>query len=545
MNLRTRFCFSWLILFIVVITMNYFTPISVADDGAYAFVKEPVGHEFDETQPIESLTDIIVSMSNHWHSHNGRIVSSSLESLFVGIVGKPVFNVFNALVFCLTIVFILSLCGFDWRSRWLWLLFLLILALMPAFGETFLWVSGSFNYLWTAFFVLGYLLLFRRYHDDRLTGKHWLLMPVAFICGWTHEIMTLPVSMALGLYMLLHIRKIWGRAVLPLMIGFMLGTAMNVLAPATFIRAGADDVADVAGGLVGKIKSFVVSLSRLRIAWLLVLLSIISYFHGKKAFCEFVRSQRWLLLITMFSFLVVWLSGMSNARVRFGTELFSLMLLFVLLRQMGISRYENTIQACSFLLCIVFLVPILYYQKVNHDYFLYCKPQLENKEQLLILTPTDSIPDFWCSYLMKHVDFGEDVYYLAADKDKTMVRYMSAYYGKKGMCYLPEALYKDIVAQPTKYRQFHTLPFTNLYVKEVADENTMKATKVRFELRPAVAADVPWYLRPVSKYISTYSVLSCSPNYTKVLTIQNKKYLVVPAPIKGMAERVDNVVLMQ
>lgn len=542
MRFQKSFLYSWLVLFIVAMSMNFLTPMSVADDGAYAFIKEPVGREFDENRPIETFADIVESMTNHWNTHNGRIVSSSLESLFIGIVGKSVFNIFNALVFCFTLGFFLCLCGYDWSSRWLWLLMLLFLALMPAFGETTLWVSGSFNYLWTAFFVLGFLVLLRHYRGDRLSGKHWLLMPVAFICGWTHEIMTLPVSMALGLYMLLHIRKIWGRAVLPLMIGFMLGTAMNVLAPATFVRAGAEDVADVAGGLVGKVKSFVVSLSRLRIAWLLVLLSIISYFHGKKAFCEFVRSQRWLLLITLFSFLVVWLSGMSNARVRFGIELFSLMLLMGLLRHIGIDHYKQTVLSVSIIGVIIFLIPILYYQKVNHDHFLYCKPQLENKEQLLILTPTDSIPEFWCTYLVKHVDFGEDIYYLAADKDKTMVRYMSAYYGKKGMCYLPEALYKDIVAQPTKYRQFHTLPYTNLYAKEVADEDTMKDVKVRFELRPAVAADVPWYLRPVSKYISTYSVLSCSPNYTKVLTIQNKKYLVVPAPIKGMAERVIRIV---
>lgn len=545
MRFQKSFLYSWLVLFIVAMSMNFLTPMSVADDGAYAFIKEPVGREFDENRPIETFADIVESMTNHWNTHNGRIVSSSLESLFMGIIGKPAFNVFNALVFCLTVAFILSLCGFDWRSRWLWLLFLLILALMPAFGETFLWVSGSFNYLWTAFFVLGFLVLLRHYREDRLSGKHWLLMPVAFICGWTHEIMTLPVSMALGLYMLLHIRKIWGRAVLPLMLGFMMGTAMNVLAPATFIRAGAEDVADVAGGLVGKVKSFVVSLSRLRIAWLLIILSIISYFRRKKAFCEFVRSQRWLIIITLFSFLVVWLSGMSNARVRFGIEFFSLMLLMGLLRHIGIEHYKQTVLSVSIIGVIIFLIPIFYYQKVNHDHFLFCKPQLEDKEQLLILTPTDSIPDFWCTYLMKHVDFGEDVYYLAADKDKTMVRYMSAYYGKKGMCYLPEALYKDIVEQPSKYRQFHTLPYTDLYAKEVDAGDTSKVAKVRFDLHPAEAADVPVYLRPISKYISTYSVLSCSPNYSKVLNIQNKYYLVFPLPVKGMAERVDNVVLTQ
>ena len=52
------------------------TPLSVADDGAYAFVKEPVGMEFDDHRPIKTLGDIVESMTNHWTVHNGRITSS-------------------------------------------------------------------------------------------------------------------------------------------------------------------------------------------------------------------------------------------------------------------------------------------------------------------------------------------------------------------------------------------------------------------------------------------------------------------------------------
>ena len=193
----------WMSLFIVVFAMNVLTPLSVADDGAYAFVKEPVGMEFDDNRPIKTLGDIVESMTNHWFTHTGRIVSCSLESLFVGILGKPLFNVFNALIFCVTIGFFLSLCGYKGRGRWSWLVMLLFLALIPTFNEVFLWFSGSFNYLWTAFFVLGFLMLMRRYENVKLSAKHWLLIPVAFVCGWTHEIMTLPVSMALGLYGLL------------------------------------------------------------------------------------------------------------------------------------------------------------------------------------------------------------------------------------------------------------------------------------------------------------------------------------------------------
>ena len=532
---NTKSILLWLLLFAVVFAMNMLTPLSVADDGAYAFVKEPVGMEFDENRPIKTLGDVVESMTNHWFTHNGRIVNSSLESLFVGILGKPLFNVFNALIFCVTIGFFLSLCGYKRRGRWSWLVMLLFLALIPTFNEVFLWFSGSFNYLWTAFFVLGFLLLLRRFQNDKLSAKHWLLMPIAFVCGWTHEVMTLPVSMALGLYSLLHIRRIWGKAVLPLILAFMLGTAMNVLAPATFIRAEADDVVDVVGGIVEKIKSFVVSLSRLRVFWLFLLMGLIAFVHDKKKAISFVKNERWLLLITMFSLFVVLLSGMSNGRVRFGTEFFSLMLILCLVKDF-VQKHERTIQIATFGCCVLLLIPIFYYQKINYDNFQKCLPQLEDKGQLVVLTPTDSIPNFWRKYVVNHVAFGDEyAYYLACDKEKTMVRYMSAFYGKKGQFYFPETLYNDMKKNPSDYQDFKTIPHTNLFVKNVDSEEIPDVT---FELGDVDKSTVPFYIRPFTKWISSYSAKTTGPTYKKIVELDGQKYLVVPAPKKEMAGRI-------
>ena len=528
----------WISLFIVIFAMNTLTPMSVADDGAYAFVKEPVGMEFDDNRPIKTLGDIVESMTNHWFTHTGRIVNCSIESLFVGILGKPWFDVFNALIFCVTIGFFLSLCRYEWRSRWNWLVMLLFLTLIPAFNETFLWFSGSFNYLWTAFFVLGFLLLMRRFHDDKLSAKHWFLMPVAFICGWTHEVMTLPVSMALGLYMLLHLRRIWGQAVLPLMIGFMLGTAMNILGPGTFTRAGADDVVDVVGGIVGKVKSFAVSLLRLRVFWLFLLMAVVVFIRNKKKAIAFIKMQRWLLLITLFSLLVILLSGMSNSRVRFGTELFSLMLIMCLVKDFA-HRYERPIQVMAFVACVALLMPIFYYQKVNFDNYRNILPQLEDKEQFVILTPTDTIPQFWRQYLVNHVAFGDEyAYYLACDKEKTMVRYMSALYGKRGMFYFPETLYNDIQENPSDYQDFKTIPHTNLFVKRVESEEIPDVT---FELGEVNLSSVPLFIRPFTKWISSYSAKTVGPTYKKIVELDGQKYLVIPAPKKEMADRIVGV----
>lgn len=533
---------GWLLfIFIILIIMNFLTPMSVADDGAFAFVKNPEGLEFDVSRPINNLSDIVESQKNHWHTANGRVVCESLVQLFIGILGKTVFNVVNSFVFCLVLFFILKLIGWENKTIGYPFVFLLFLLLIPAFGETVLWFTGSFNYLWTAFFVLGFLVLLRHYRDDKLSGKHWLLMPVAFICGWTHEILTLPVSMAIGLYMLLHIRKIWGRAVLPLMLGFIMGTAFNVLAPATFIRAGADDVADVAGGLVGKVKSFAVSVSRLKAFWLLVFCIVGAYLKNKRSCWEYCKTYRWILGLVLFSFSVILLAGYSNARVHFGTEFFSLMALMGLINHCNLvknPKIANTLLAIPIVLFVGF---IIYFQKINYDHFKVCEEQMKDRNTLLVLTPTDTIPDYWGQYLMKHVDFGEDIYYLACDKKKTMVRYMSALYGKNGMSYFPKALFDDINKTPSRYNDFNTLPNVGLYIKKI-NGDTIKG-KASFVLRKPEAGDVPFYLIPFSKYISAYSSLSCHAVNQTVVSINNCHYYVVPTPLKGMAERVKRVVI--
>lgn len=533
---------GWLLfIFIILIIMNFLTPVSVADDGAFAFVKNPEGLEFDVSRPINNLSDIVESQKNHWHTANGRVVCESLVQLFIGILGKTVFNVVNSFVFCLVLFFILKLIGWENKTIGYPFVFLLFLLLIPAFGETVLWFTGSFNYLWTAFFVLGFLVLLRHYRDDKLSGKHWLLMPVAFICGWTHEILTLPVSMAIGLYMLLHIRKIWGRAVFPLMLGFMMGTAFNVLAPATFIRAGADDVADVAGGLIGKVKSFAVSVSRLKTFWLLVFCVVGAFLKNKQSCWEYCKTYRWILGLVLFSFSVILLAGYSNARVRFGTEFFSLMALMGLINHCNLvknPKIANTLLAIPIVLFVGF---IIYFQKVNYDHFKVCEEQMKDRNTLLVLTPTDTIPDYWGQYLMKHVDFGEDIYYLACDKKKTMVRYMSALYGKNGMSYFPKALFDDINKTPSRYNDFNTLPNVGLYIKKI-NGDTIKG-KASFVLRKPEAGDVPFYLIPFSKYISAYSSLSCHAVNQTVVSINNCHYYVVPTPLKGMAERVKRVVI--
>ena len=75
----------------IIYCLNVFTPL-FSDDWHYAFI-------FGTHQRIDSIGDIFRSQYIHYFDFNGRSIVHFIVQLFDGILGKNVFNVFNALMF--------------------------------------------------------------------------------------------------------------------------------------------------------------------------------------------------------------------------------------------------------------------------------------------------------------------------------------------------------------------------------------------------------------------------------------------------------------
>lgn len=137
--------------FLLLFCCNLHTAL-VADDFRYCF-------SFADDSRMTSVSQIVPSMAAHRHSMNGRVIAHALVQIFL-MLPKPVFNLANALMFVLLVRLIcrpslekgqhnvlLTLCVFGC----LWVL-------QPEFGQVFLWLDGSINYLWCAVFCLLWLL---------------------------------------------------------------------------------------------------------------------------------------------------------------------------------------------------------------------------------------------------------------------------------------------------------------------------------------------------------------------------------------------------
>ena len=140
--------------------LNFLTP-QYHDDFVYKFMFEGGSVNYDH--PVRSIGDIVASQVEHYHSVNGRSIVHFLVQLFTGLLGKTIFNLFNVIVFCAFIFLLKKQSTGSTRQEGdakfcvSTLVTLVLVLLMPRFKDTFLWMTGSINYLWSATAALGFL----------------------------------------------------------------------------------------------------------------------------------------------------------------------------------------------------------------------------------------------------------------------------------------------------------------------------------------------------------------------------------------------------
>src|SRR3712207_259792 len=122
------------------------------------------------------------------------------------------------------------------------MVFFLIWNYTPAFGQSFLWVSGSANYMWAGLFVLSSLHISRRIAIIGDLSRIYILLPLvlilSFLAGWTNENMVVGLIVILTYEILkMFMDKSKGLGVLIMMwISSLVGFIIMVTAPGNSAR---------------------------------------------------------------------------------------------------------------------------------------------------------------------------------------------------------------------------------------------------------------------------------------------------------------------
>ncbi len=147
--------FVLLIIALLFYVLNLQTPL-FADDYSYCY-------SFYNGERISNFGDIFSSLKAHYYSANGRVVSHFFAQLFL-LIGKNYFNVFNSVSF-LFLGFLIVWHGKGGKLKdnipSLIFVYCSLFMFVPAFGQSFLWLDGSSNYLYGIELILIFLLPFR------------------------------------------------------------------------------------------------------------------------------------------------------------------------------------------------------------------------------------------------------------------------------------------------------------------------------------------------------------------------------------------------
>lgn len=166
-------------IFISIFILNALTPL-IADDYSYSFGKN------DER--ITNLLDIIISQINHYFTWGGRSVAHSLAQFFL-MFPKYVFNLLNSVIYVVLVYLIYLHVKMDKEDKPLMLLLIhfALWFLIPTFGQTAIWLTGSCNYLWTMTIMLLFLYLVRKDLNKHSILKNIAILLLGIIAGWTNE----------------------------------------------------------------------------------------------------------------------------------------------------------------------------------------------------------------------------------------------------------------------------------------------------------------------------------------------------------------------
>ena len=231
---------SWAILavvFLFMLLLNVLMPIH-RDDYDYSLVWGTMQH-------VNSFSDVLQSMWNHYLTHGGRMVTVFGLDLFLWL-GKIWFDIANAAVFTAFTVLLyfhaIRKVSIGRSSGLLGMTAFLLWLVLPHFGEVAVWKSGSTVYLWSGLCVAAFLLPYNLYLAGQLHWKRGIAVVMFFmgiLAGWSVENLAVTVITLTFLITVYCWKKKLLKAWMPIgMVASFVGFVGILAAPGNYVRYG-------------------------------------------------------------------------------------------------------------------------------------------------------------------------------------------------------------------------------------------------------------------------------------------------------------------
>jgi len=508
---------------------------SLSDDIPYRFVFH--ADEGAPVEPLQQVSDVVRSQVVHWQTVNGRTTIESLAQLWFLLFDDRLLGVVNAVLF----VVLLHLCnvllsGEIGQRYSLWrvtAVFFLLFIVIKGLASALLWNLGSFNYLWVLVMVTAVVAGLRRWGERKFSWLQAWLWPLAFLAGWTHEGLTLPVSIAFVAYLVVHRKSIFRQAAAPVMICFCLGMLMCLVSPNLRGRADGDGLSVVQRLFYGAINIA----TNVRIGWLLAVAVGWSWWKRRAVLVDELRRRAYGYLAFVMALGIVVLCGVTLERVAFFADFIALLLLLSLVGRLqagrGVKRWSMGVMWGVILAVFPFAWS---YGRENYEHYEHIRQQLyEPGKELIAVRQMDD-----CALAQRYVfpcaEFGFYSCYQAFDSTDLNMRCAAALCGKKKVVFLPEDVIEKASADSSAYRDYALDAHGKLFIWRLSDERPVE--RVVFHLKDEKPDTLPLRQRLLVYPDSTYALDAFR---FEAVTIAGRRYLVFTRPVTNIFRRIKGV----
>lgn len=516
-----------LLIGVVFYVMNVFTPF-YADDWHFKYI-------FGTLTEVKNIGDLFYSLYLHYLNFTWRVVPHFFVILFDGLLGKSLFNLFNAAILVL-FFHLLSTTISDYKnSRYvnLSISVFLIFILVNGFGDEFLWMSGACNYLWCG----TILLLFNRLFHKEITSSYYLPLLLLFgiISGWTNESFVIGMAMGFLVYIWDKKGKI-SRSQWYMLVGFFIGVCFLVFSPASYGRfeRNNENIDSFLINVIAYIQA-VFRMNNVKILPTLLVLLVILFFRKKDETKVIIKKNKYLIICILVTFIFVIFTKESSNRSRFGIEFFSLLFILQLLAIIKIPQRLVHIMNISVLMICIYSFS---YLDKNYSEYKNVVKQIEQGKEL-ILTNEPKIPSLARRFVVYYSFSEDDSRYAAYNKKDPNNLIISFSFGDKLLAFLPERLYKEIKENPDQYNDFSSYPNLPFYIKKY---NGDKIRRIYYISEGAEAEDLPFYMKPFVRNNSRYARSRIRVKYT-ILNIDNDSYLIIDKNKRMNDDRIKEIVI--
>lgn len=520
--------------------LNFQDVPTLSDDMVYRFQWNE--HEGDDIRAITSLGDLLHSQWIHYLTVNGRLLVHTLAQFFLVFVSPVLLQIVNAVLF-IALLHLMTVYVHRPADKLTvaTLACFLLFVVFQGFRSAVLWSLGSFNYLWVLVATMAFLLWIRQCWEKQSSSDVgcWLMLPLAFVVGWSHEGLSLPLSVAFVVWLWRQRHDLHGRTVQCCLLLFMAGTALSLLSPGIWNRSG--DVQGLSARLLGGVLNCVLNV---RVVWLLLLVICYQWFSDRRALMVYMRQHVYGFIALTVSMGIVVLCGSTLERVAFYTDFFAMLLLLPLLVDVLSVAWRHRLIIVCCVIMLLALVPAYYARRENKETWQLAEQQMKVPDCKIIGVRTvvssgnalmDYIRDH---YVMPSFEFGYYCCYMAFDATDVNIRCAARLYDKQQLVFLPADVLERMERDSTAYGNYELDESGALYIWRLSREQVVN--KVTFVLNEEDRSRLLPHQRLVAYDGDRYEL---DPFRYETVEVSGRRYLVFTRPTTNIYRRIHHVEL--